>query len=267
MGWNDAYWTDRSDRATQALQHHKQMMREHFLQIQQSVSDTVIYNQKCNHGNVKGNSKIIVDNIDTVSAIFKHWTPGKKTIVLNFASYKNPGGAFLKGSSAQEESLCHESTLYEVLSDPHLAGFYKWNNEHKNKSLYTNRALFSPKVLFIKDKTQIYADVLTVAAPNRKAYMGYIRGAIELDNLVALEERIEFISDIISVQQNVGTIILGAFGCGVFGQDPTRVAKMFSEKMKNAPADKVVYAIIDKGSHSKEGAYKIFRDVFSGNQQ
>ena len=35
---------------------------------------------------------------------------------LNFASYKNPGGKFMDGSSAQEECLCHESILYEVLS-------------------------------------------------------------------------------------------------------------------------------------------------------
>ena len=49
--------------------------------------------------------------------------------ILNFASYKNPGGMFLRGSTAQEEALCHESTLYNVLIKFNDT-YYKSNREN-----------------------------------------------------------------------------------------------------------------------------------------
>ncbi|HBR75644.1 MAG TPA: TIGR02452 family protein, partial [Cyanobacteria bacterium UBA11159] len=39
----------------------------------------------------------------------------KKIGVLNFASAKNPGGGFLRGTQAQEESLARSSALYKSL--------------------------------------------------------------------------------------------------------------------------------------------------------
>lgn len=270
MGWNDAYWQGKNQRKEKALVHNKKMTEEFREEITWSVNHTKVYSPnsfKDRQEPAQGHPEVIVDNLDTVSAVFKYEIPDKNTIVLNFASYKNPGGGFLAGSSAQEESLCMESHLYEVLSHEKLKSFYDWNNKHKNKSLYLNRALYSEAVAFVRpypdrpDEQVAVADVLTCAAPNRKAYMDYIIGANEVENLTALEERIAFIHDIIAEQENIGTVILGAFGCGVFGQNPETVAKMFMERMKEISADRVVYAVIDKGGHSKEGAYAIFSRV------
>ncbi len=147
-----------------------------------------------------------------------------------------------------------------------LKGFYEWNNQHKNKSLYTNRALYSTNVSFIRNDTIVKADVLTCASPNRKAYMDYISGADEMVNLFMLDQRITFIHDILSAQKNLGTVILGAFGCGVFGQDPATVAQMFKDKMYRINADRIVYAVIDKGGHSKEGAFSIFKRIMEADR-
>lgn len=183
---------------------------------------------------IKGNNSsncinIAVDGLDTVKSLFEH--KDGKTAVLNFASYKNPGGKYLDGSSAQEECLCHSSNLYNVISK--FPDYYKWNNDHKNKALYTNRALYSKNVVFVDDSVCVYgaepiqvtADVITCAAPNYTAAAKYA-GVDEKDNNIELYSRIKFILDI-AEHNKVDTLILGAFGCGVFGQDANTVASLF----------------------------------------
>ena len=101
-------------------------------------------------------SDIFVDDIDRVGAIMKY--NNGKTAVLNFVSYKNPSGMFLKGSKAQEECLCHESFLYNVLKE-FQKDYYDRNKEHLNKALYTNRALFSENVVFFRNNKQVKCDV------------------------------------------------------------------------------------------------------------
>ena len=86
-------------------------------------------------------------------------TDRSKTAILNYASYKHPGGYFLGGSSAQEEVLCHESNLYPIL----LAfddTYYAWNRQRLNRALYLDRAIY---VVFEKDNSRKLA---TCASPN-----------------------------------------------------------------------------------------------------
>lgn len=264
MGWNDAYWKNRDSRRESAAKHHNLMIKTKADAIKSSVEDTKIYSYQVDGvKEYNGSPESVVVNMDTVSAIFEYGTDDDKTIALNFASFKNPGGGFLAGSSAQEESLCMESTLYEVLSDGRFAEFYAYNNAHKNKALYQNRGLLSPGIVFAREGKEVTASVLTVASPNRKAYIDHIEGATEEENLRVLEDRIQFVADIIHAQDSE-VAILGAFGCGVFGQDPKVVARLFSEKMKGSSVKRIVYAVIDKGGHSKEGAFALFKQVIGG---
>ena len=54
-----------------------------------------------------------VEHISTVDAVRKLALEGRENIgVLNFASAKNPGGGFINGAMAQEESLAASGTLY-----------------------------------------------------------------------------------------------------------------------------------------------------------
>lgn len=195
------------------------------------------------------NVKVVLS--DTVDAIIKYYDKDG-IAVLNFASYKNPGGRFIDGSSAQEESLCHRSNLYNILiATSRLIDYYKWNSEHLNRALYKNRALYIPNVIFDE---RYKADVITCAAPNFTAAAKYQKVSRKENNEV-LKDRITFLMSIIA-SQDVNTVILGAWGCGVFGQDPKTVAEMFKEELKIHGVKNVVFAIID------EPTYKIFKDVF-----
>lgn len=283
MSWNEAYWIGKESRKEKALEHHKLMLKKYAAEIRLSVKNTTVWDRDkvntvvemrsdCSLSGQKsaaspfytGTPRITVENLDSVSSLFSH--PKNRNVVLNFASYKNPGGGFLNGSSAQEESLCMESTLYEVLSSDNLSSYYNYNKANLNYALYKDRALWTPCVIFERNGTTIAADVLTVAAPNKRTYMEYGRGTTqekEEKNGRALRERINFIADLISIHNGtIDTAILGAFGCGVFGQDPKLVARLFKEAFEGRDLN-TVYAVIDKGGHSKEGAYANFKDILS----
>lgn len=173
-------------------------------------------------------------------------------IALNFASYKNPGGAFMDGSCAQEESLCHESWLYNILA--RQTDYYAWNKKHLNRGLYKDRALYTPDVVFSDCLNNAVADVLTCAAPNRSIIVKGYTNFTEEENYKVLHDRILFISKICSLKKK-DVLIHGAWGCGVFQQDPAVVAKLIHNTTWRG-VKKIVLAVIDKPT------YEIFKKEF-----
>jgi uncharacterized protein (TIGR02452 family) len=185
---------------------------------------------------------LIVSSNDTVSEVIKQAKLSASFIgVLNFASFTSPGGGFLNGAHAQEEDLCHNSDLYERISLE--ADFYAYNIKHKNNGAYENRAIFSYDIIFIDPDTdkEYVADVLTCAAPNKKtgSYSN-----VTWNNSEILRNRIQFVLNIMQAEE-VQIPILGAWGCGVFGQDPREVATLFKEELTSGKYnfEKVIFAI------------------------
>lgn len=252
------YWNNKEQNTRRARIHTNEMEQAFSNRIKQCIKDTTIYNDGFKYDKVVPQlMKVIVEPLDSVSAIFKHCDG--KTAVLNFASYKNPGGQFINGSSAQEESLCHASFLYNVLSQFSIE-YYDWNNRNKNKALYTNRALYSPDVVFVQGNDICMCDVITCAAPNKKAAQKYC-DVSDKDNRKALHSRIRFVLDI-ARKERVDTLVLGAYGCGVFGQDPIEVASIFKEMLQVSHAfKKVIFAIPDAQSKN----FKAFNQKFIRN--
>ena len=245
-------------RAEEARQHTEYMSKKYKVEIENSVKLTKLYNKNAiiNDNRYKeGNVKIQIVDEDSVTALFNHYD--KKTCVLNFASYRHPGGNFINGSRAQEESLCLESFLYNVLVE--FQSFYAWNNKHINNSLYLNRALYSPKVVFEHNNMSHKFDVLTCASPNLSAARKKIT---EDENTKELENRIKFIVDIL-LANNVETAILGAFGCGVFGQNPIEVATIFEKIISKYCLNKkmkIVFAIPQGNNDNLISFQKVFKD-------
>ena len=226
--------------------------------IKNAIDNSVIIRGKHNVESFynKENSnkpKIFVANTDTVSALTNKDFKNNTITILNFASYKNPGGGYIRGSVAQEECLCAESFLYNVLSDKKFADYYNYNKAHPNNGLYSNAAIYTPGVIFEHGRIKKSANVITCAAPNKNAA---IKNGISInDNSTILRNRIEFIK-CITEQYPTDILILGAYGCGVFGQNPVEVASIFSEVFKMAKNKMIIYAI--PGGNPLE----VFRNVF-----
>lgn len=243
------YWVNKDERATLAQQHVEMVKTKYSGAIETSIRRAQIYTRKPEQ-EVKTSSfftqtvpQVVVAQ-DSVTAVLNAARnhPNKKIVVLNFASYKNPGGAFLRGSRAQEESLCHESTLYPVLAR-FEEQYYVPNRQNLNRALYTDRALYTPEIIFMREDQSAIVDVLTCAAPNLRTAAKYNLVSAE-ENVKTLEKRIAFIFQILA-SQHVKIFIAGAFGCGVFGQDPAVVAHIFKKYAKEIPTDleQIIYAV------------------------
>ena len=149
--------------AKQATKHMTDMMIRYMPDIMKCIKETTIYqiDKPVPTGNVSHSpAKFELVNIDSVSAIFEFAQANKRTAVLNFASYKEAGGLFLKGSTAQEEALCHESFLYNVLRN-FENNYYAINSKQLNRGLYKNTALYSPNVMFFRGERNVQCDVIT----------------------------------------------------------------------------------------------------------
>lgn len=257
---NAHYWENRDERKERAYLHTKNMAYVFSDPIEQCVRNTKLYDDTNTFDELNPvlTREVSVVDLDTVSAIFRYKRKEKRTAILNFASYKNAGGMFLQGSSAQEESLCHASFLYNVLSE--FKDYYAWNDKHKNRALYENRALYSPDVVFTNDSVGTLCDVITCAAPNKSAAQKYCHVSDE-ENYNALESRIRFVLHI-AEKEKVDTLILGAYGAGVFGQDATEVAQIFKRLLIEEfwTFEKIIFAIPDC---SRNKNYKKFLDVMS----
>lgn len=195
-------------------------------------------------------TEFVFEKTDSVSAVLKYAEKNGKTAVLNFANFTTPGGGFIYGAMAQEEALCVESTLYPVISDNEFIPYYEGNklDEPALGSLYSNRALYSPDIVFFRNKEEKRCDVITCAAPNAFQYLN--AGGSQKANEEALLDRVAFILDI-AARKKVKTLILGAFGCGVFGQSPFTLGHIYGKLLLNTYQgvfDRVIFAVIDEST-------------------
>lgn len=254
------YWIDKENRAKQAIEHTNLVAQKYTYDIINCINNTKVYGGPDRVPTkpevTRGFPIIIFENCGSQEAIFKYIKDDDRVAVLNFASYNHPGGKFCEGSRAQEEMLCHSSFLYNVLKEKQE--YYKWNNEHKNKALYLDRALYIPKVKFFNESQIVEVDVITCAAPNVGVGRRY-NSITEEENYKVLRSRIQFIIDI-AEENNISTLILGAFGCGVFKQYPEDVAEIFTKVLQNTSINRIIMAVPGNDNNSK--VFKQYSDAF-----
>ena len=258
------YWANKEQRATMAINHTRLMDINFTHQIETCIKSSLIYDKSSKFQDIsleKYTGKIETLDMTTSDAAYYASNTEYNITILNFASFKNPGGKFLNGSMAQEESLCHKSFLYNVLRN-FDSTFYEYNRKHTNYSMYSNRAIYSPSIMFFDENYGIMSfNVITCAAPNIGSGSKYYN-VTDKENHDILLSRCKFVLDI--AHQNLTNIlILGAFGCGVFKQNPYNVANTFKYLLMNNgyKFKKVIFAIPNNG-HSKEN-YNAFNIVFS----
>jgi len=172
----------------------------------------------------------------TMEAFVKLHTPTNHVAMLIFASATSPGGGMLNGSVSQEESNCYDSALYHILSSSAATSFYKKNTSSANK-MYENQLIWSPNVPIHRQtvgttnttmEKYLLGSFITCAAVNNRLKL---KGAVKTWAALCektMKLRIRGVLEC-AARNHVDTLILGAFGCGVFENDPKMIARLFRE--------------------------------------
>lgn len=154
-----------------------------------------------------------------------------KTMIVDPGAFTRPGGAYEDGAFGPEQILCSESNLYPILV-AHKRDFYDKNRDYRRGSLFTDRALYVPEVLFSRGGDVRRADVLVIAEPIRAYALENHRSERECDK--ALADRIETIFRV-AAANGAETLIMGAFGCGRNGYPVEQVIGAHPELDRGTP--------------------------------
>lgn len=185
--------------------------------------------------------------------------------VLNFASARNPGGGYLRGAKAQEEDLCRTALLYQCLLE--APDYYAAHRASADLG-YSHRVIFSPYVPVIRDGSRALlgrpyeVSFLTSPAPNAGQLALHSPGK-KVDVRDILTERARRVLGV-AAHHGVRELVLGAWGCGVFGNDPAEVAEAFAEALDThgAPFTRITFAVWDRSADSPNR--DAFRARFTG---
>ena len=222
-------------------------------------------------------AKVVVSKKRTFEAASSY--KGRHVAVHNFASASNPGGGVVNGARAQEECLCRCSGLYFNLNTPRmLDGFYRpprneHNPIHNDDIIYTQNVTVFKKDIAkpqLMEETDWYdVDVITCAAPNLRSQPSNSYNSGDGNNHIVIkdkdllsihEKRLRRILEV-AISEGCDTIILGAFGCGAFQNNPEVVALANRNVIKDYlyAFKNIEFAIYC--SPKDERNYKIFESV------
>ena len=196
----------------------------------------------------------------------------KNILVLNLANPVNPGGGVQKGSKAQEEDLCRRSTLSESLFSEKAQRYYAYNKS-LNTYMGSDAVIVTPEVEIMKnsknelmDQTETVA-VLTCAAPMLE--FG-IEGMTEQQYRDMIFHRIDGMLKI-AAYLGYRELVLGAFGCGAFGNDARIVSDLFYRAFQefdfdgmkeNDCFDRVDFAVLDQGGYNFQQFERNFKNFY-----
>lgn len=206
---------------------------------------------------------IEVRNESTLESASRLIKAGYRPVALNFASATHPGGGFLNGARAQEESLARSSGLYACLVSNEMYAFHK----RQHDPMYSDYAIYSPDIpVFRADDGTLLDEpflcsFITCAAVNAKEVMrsdpfrySEIREIMRGRILKVLA---------IGAKQGHDAIILGAWGCGAFGNDANEFAELFGQALRGncrGLYKAVTFAVLDFSDNNR--FIGPFRNVF-----
>lgn len=188
------------------------------------------------------------NSIDMILELRKNGEKGN-IIALNFANAIAPGGGYLYGAVAQEECLCRSSLLYSAISKHR---WYYLKDALKYTPYAKQEMIYSPNVPIIRDGEYQFipyteASFVTSCAVNVTILKCLTLGLYSRKRVKkVMENRIRDLFALM-LDQNPSVIVLGAWGCGAYGNDREEIYDLFEEVINECiPHDemKIIFAVV-----------------------
>lgn len=173
--------------------------------------------------------------------------PQSRVAVLQFASGTNPGGGVIRGGVGQEESLCRCSTLYPCLQQHKVRKTFYDRHQRTGDPYYSDACAYLPGIIGIRDdvlggrllreQDRYMFDVITCAPPNVRIrrwdeeHKNLMKPLEKPENIENIMERRAYAVIRTAVRNHVDILVLGAFGCGIYGNSPQMVANAFKKAL------------------------------------
>jgi len=220
-------------------------------QVARAVRATVIYAPKDElpqQSPQTGGMTVEVRNTTTLAGVRALQAQGYDPAALNFASATHPGGGFLTGARAQEEYLARSSALWACLRDNPMYAFHR----ERQDPFYSDYVIYSPQVPVLRDDTGVLLEapdacaILTSPAVRASGVKRYVPGRLGEIGPVMWKR----ILKVLAVAERHGhrSLVLGAWGCGAFGNDGNQIAGLFRQALEEnfrGAFDHVLFAIAD----------------------
>ncbi len=204
--------------------------------------------------------------------------PGAKIAVMNFANAFYPGGGVTKGSSAQEECLCRTSTLYPLIkNNPFSDPYYNYHHYELNTPKASDSLIYTEGVVICKTDEDlpkrmpkdkwVTVDVITIAAPDLRdksnVMVPLVNGGTYMNNAELFGYHVKRAIHMLTCAAAKGAdiLVLGAFGCGAFQNDPEVVAKAYKTALEVFPKvfKQIEFAVYCSPTGSRN--YDVFKKV------
>ncbi|CAE8723261.1 unnamed protein product, partial [Polarella glacialis] len=196
---------------------------------------------------------------------------------LNFANGKDVGGGYKNGAMAQEEDLCRRMpTLYTSLNNAKRDGLYPFGpstcRDPGTPGKYSD-VLWTPGVAIgrtgedsgfalLPPKEQATVSLVAAAAPNIK----FANPPELYDKELMLNTAKAILITPVMKNPEITTIILGAWGCGAFGGDPSDISEIFCKALVNERLGRLykeVHFAIPNFANDKNA--EVFRQILRRN--
>ena len=211
-------------------------------EVIQCFLNSVIYTDYFHFKNnikIKKHPEILI--LDGVSSIESVSHAAGKTALLVFADPFLCGGLYFQGATTQEEKVCDETTLYNILFRFKKHGYYNLNKIicEASKVDYNKNCIYIPDVRILSTNQTI--NIIHCAAPNANYESNT---SIEMARQIALIHKV-------ACENNINTLILGMFGCGAFENDPQMVGSIFKKEFETSYIDKIIFPIYESDEYKK----------------